>query len=246
MHVQNGSRWWYQQIALLVLLAALLLLIFEQTRLDLWLERFFYDPVQGDFPTRHHWFFTVVMHHGLKQVNYALLTLSVVTCLWAMQGKFAWLPPRNALLALAGMLLIPLSTALLKQIINRHCPWDVIEFGGYAPYIGLFATPPQDIGRGMCFPAGHASGGFAWIVWALALAHSRKTWSRAFLVFALAFGLAMGLARMTQGAHFLSHTLWAAWWAWALSLLLAYLFSARILADVPADQETRRAAPSVS
>ncbi|MDO8960096.1 MAG: phosphatase PAP2 family protein [Rhodocyclaceae bacterium] len=234
------SRWWYRQALLMAILAALLLLIFEQTRLDLWLERFFYDPVLGDFPTRHHWFFTVVMHHGVKQVSIALLFPAAALCLLAMRGKFAWLPPRNALLALTGMLLIPLTTALLKQITNRHCPWDIIDFGGYAPYIGLLATTPHDIAPGMCFPAGHAASGLAWIVWGLALAHSMKSISRVILAFSLALGIAMGLARMTQGAHFLSHVLWSAWWAWALSLVLAYLFSARILAGEPARSENSR------
>lgn len=236
----DQSKWWYRQVLLMAILAALLLMIFEQTNLDLRLERLFYDPTTGDFPLRHHWFFELVMHHGLKQVSYALLLPAAAVCLLALRGYFAWLPPRNALLALAGMLLIPLTTALLKQISNRHCPWDIVEFGGYAPYIGLFATAPQDIARGMCFPAGHASGGFAWIVWALALTHSMKAHARAFLGFSLAFGMAMGLARMTQGAHFLSHTLWSAWWAWAISLMLARLFRAQMFANVPAVSENSR------
>lgn len=234
------SDWWYRQVFLMAILAALLLMIFEQTSLDLRLERLFYDPTTGDFPLRHHWFIELVMHHGLKQISYALLFPAAAVCLLAMRGKLDWLPPRNAVLALAGMLLIPLTTALLKQITNRHCPWDIVDFGGYAPYIGLFATAPPDIARGMCFPAGHASGGFAWIVWALALAHSMKAHARAFLGFSLAFGMAMGLARMTQGAHFLSHTLWSAWWAWALSLVLARLFRAEIVAAVPVASEKAR------
>ncbi len=237
------NDWWFRQLLLMAILAVLLLLIFERTSLDLQVERLFYDPALADFPLRHHWFFAVVMHHGMKQLSIALLFPAAALCLLAMRGKFDWLPPRNALLALAGMLLIPLTTALLKQLTNRHCPWDVIDFGGYAPYIGLLATTAQDIAPGMCFPAGHAASGLAWIVWALALAHGMKSISRVILAFSLAFGLAMGLARMAQGAHFLSHVLWSAWWAWALSLMLARLFRAEIVAAVPADH---RAAPSVS
>ncbi|MBU3908965.1 MAG: phosphatase PAP2 family protein [Gammaproteobacteria bacterium] len=218
----------------------LLLLLFEQTSLDLHLESLFYDPAIADFPLRHHWFFAVVMHHGMKQLSIALLFPAAALCLLAMRGKFDWLPPRNALLALTGMLLIPFTTALLKQLSNRHCPWDVIDFGGYAPYIGLFATTAHDIAPGMCFPAGHAASGLAWIVWALALAHSMKAFSRVILAFSLAFGLAMGLARMAQGAHFLSHVLWSAWWAWALSLVLARLFRAKIVAAEPVVSDDAR------
>jgi membrane-associated PAP2 superfamily phosphatase len=226
----SENAWWLRQAVLMAILAMLLLLIFEQTALDLRVERFFYDASSGDFPLRRHWFFELVMHHGLKQVSYTLLLPAAIVCLLAMRGKFAWLPPRNALLALVGMLLIPATTALLKQFTNRHCPWDIIDFGGFAPYIGLLVPGPQDIARGMCFPAGHASGGFAWMVWALALTHSMKPLARTILALSLTVGLAMGLARMAQGAHFLSHTLWSAWWAWTLSLLLAWLFRAEIFA----------------
>lgn len=227
---QSSRTWWFRQVLLMIILAAALLLTFELTALDLRVERLFYDFGSGSFPWRHHWFLDQAMHQGLKLINYVLLLAASVICLPALRGKIDRLPPRNALLALAGMLLIPTTTALLKQYTHRHCPWDIIEFGGYAPYLGLLVPAPQDIARGMCFPAGHASGGFAWMVWALALAHSMRRVYRAILALSLAVGLVMGLARMVQGAHFLSHTLWSAWWAWSLSLLLAWLLRAKIFA----------------
>lgn len=224
----HQHKWWYRQILSLAVLAALLLLIFERTALDLRVAHLFYAAASGDFPLRHHWFLEVVMHHGLKQVSYVLLIFAAAFCLLAIRGKIDWLPPRNAALALAGMLLIPITTALLKQITNRHCPWDIVEFGGYAPYLGLLTAAPRDLAPGMCFPAGHASSGLAWVVWAVALAHGMKPLARTILALSLALGLSMGLARMAQGAHFLSHTLWSAWWAWALSLILARLIGARL------------------
>lgn len=38
----------------------------------------------------------------------------------------------------------------------------------------------------------------------------------------------MGYGCMAQGAHFLSHVLWSAWLAWALSLALAALTRAPV------------------
>lgn len=217
--------WLLRQSLFMGLAAALLLAVFENGALDLHLEALFYSPQLGDFPLRRHWFFEQVMHHGLKQACYALLIFATGVCLIGVWGKFEWLPRRDAWLALIGMLAIPASIALLKQLTHRHCPWDVIDFGGYAPYVGLLTTPPDGIARGMCFPAGHAGGGLAWIIWAIVLRESLPRLARLILIGSLALGTAMGLARMAQGAHFLSHTLWSVWWAWALSLLLAGAFT---------------------
>jgi len=128
------------------------------------------------------------------------------------------------------MLLIPLLTVALKHLTNRHCPWDMQDFGGYAPYLSLFARAPEGIVRGVCFPSGHASGGFVWIVWGLALRASRPVLAKGMLLGALLLGMAMGLARLVQGAHFISHVLWSAWLAWALTIGLAAVLRAPVVA----------------
>jgi len=225
--ILSNDAWLVRQALLMTLLAMLLLAVFENTALDLSLQAYFYDPLLGDFTLRRHWFFERVMHHGLKQACYVLLFFATGVCLFGIRGKLDWLPRRDAWLALVGMLLIPASIALLKQFTQRHCPWDVVDFGGYAPYVGLLGNLPDDIAQGKCFPAGHAAGGLAWIVWAIVLRESKPRLARLILIGSLTLGLLMGLARMAQGAHFLSHTLWSAWWAWALSLALAAAFYPR-------------------
>lgn len=220
MNAGNKRRWLQCHALLLLCAAALLLAVFENTRLDVALQAWFFDPATRDFPLRTHWFFSDVLHHGLKSASYFMGVLALVLCVVGLRGQIDWLPRRHAALAALGMLLIPLGTTLLKMLTNRHCPWDVIDFGGYAPYVGLLDANPEGIKRGACFPAGHASGGFVWIVWAVALAALRPGLARAALWGALALGALMGGARMMQGAHFLSHTLWSMWWAWAVCVVL--------------------------
>ena len=48
------------------------------------------------------------------------------------------------------------------------------------------------------------------------------------LVAGLLAGGILGTARMLQGAHFLSHTLWTLWLAWAASLVLAVAVRAEL------------------
>lgn len=215
------GRWYLRQGLLLLLAAAALWLVFEHSDLDRMLARPFYDPAMGDFPLRQHWFFAPVIYYGLKSAVLVGAMLAGGACLAGLGGRLPWLPPRNAALALLGMILIPLAVALLKLSTSRHCPWEIAEFGGFAPYLGLLATMPADIARGNCFPAAHAATGFMWLACGLALHTHSPRLARRVIVGALTLGLVMGLTRQAQGGHFLSHTLWSAWLAWAISLGLA-------------------------
>lgn len=218
--------WLLRQYALLVVGATLLLLVFEGTELDRAIARYFFDPDQAAFPLRKTWFLDAVLHHGAKQASFILVAASLFYCWQGWKNRLTWLPPRNALLAVIGMLAIPLVTSTLKLLTYRHCPWDIVEFGGFAPYLHLFEAPPQGIKAGQCLPAGHASAGFLWLVWAVALRPAGVRAVRLGLLAGLLAGGLLGAARMAQGAHFLSHTLWTLWLAWAMSVTLATLVRA--------------------
>ena len=219
----DDTQWLRRQALWLLLAAGALLAVFENTLLDVTLEQHFFDAASNRFPLQGQWFFADVLHHGLKSLSLALGFGALAVCVYGAQGGISWLPPSSAWLAGSGMVLIPLLTTGLKQITNRHCPWDVVDFGGYAPYVHLFDSTPADMMHGVCFPAGHASAGFVWLVWAVALRASKPKWATLALLGSLFAGAVMGYGRMAQGAHFLSHVLWSAWLAWALSLALAVL-----------------------
>lgn len=221
-----SRRWLLAQSALLFLGALLLYGTFERTDLDRRLAHALFDAELGLFPLRHSWFLEAVMHKAAKQATYVLVAASLYLCWQGWRGRLAWLPARNALLAAIGMLAIPLATSTAKLLTARYCPWDLIDFGGYAPYLGLFEAAPPWLKAGQCFPAGHASTGFLWIVWAVALKPAGPRAARAALVAGVLAGGVLGTARMLQGAHFLSHTLWTLWLAWAVSVSLAVLVRA--------------------
>ncbi len=94
---------------------------------------------------------------------------------------------------------------------------------GPEPTQTVIAALFQHDGHGQCFPAGHASGGFYLFAWAVAIAGFSSSLARFVAVAGLISGLVMGLTRVAQGAHFLSHVLWSAWVSAALTLLLAKL-----------------------
>lgn len=224
--------WLLRQSLVLLLSAAALAWLFEYSDLDRIVEYGFFDPALQRFPLRRHWLFESVLHQGAKQFAYVGAAACMWLCWQGWRRRLDWLPPRNALLAALGMVLIPLGVATLKQLINRHCPWDMIDFGGFTPYPSLLAAHAADIEAGACFPAGHATTGFLWLVWAIALRPAGRQWARRALLFALAAGIVLGGARMAQGAHFLSHTLWSLWFAWASSVSLAAAVKAEVRMSV--------------
>ena len=222
----DERRWVLSQALFLLIAGAALGYLFEVTDLDRQLAHVFFDEATGGFPVRHSALFEALLHKGAKALTYVAVFAMFVVCWRGWKGRLAWLPPRNAALAALGMLLIPVCTSLLKMVTGRYCPWDMVEFGGYAPYLRLFEAAPGGIKAGQCFPAGHASTGFLWVVWGLALRPAGRRAARLGLFAGLAAGAILGVARMAQGAHFLSHTLATLWLAWAISLTLAVALKA--------------------
>lgn len=106
-----------------------------------------------------------------------------------------------ALLALA---IIPAICTPMKAHTAVACPNELIRYGGgheFEAAVFSFASIPSP----RCFPAGHASGGFALMGLAfIPLAQNRK---RLFLLGGFLIGNLMGGYQMLRGTHFFSHTL---------------------------------------
>lgn len=73
------------------------------------------------------------------------------------------------------------------------------------PYVPHWSAV-ADGGGGHCFPAGHASAGFAFIGGYFVIPERRPRTARIWLQDSLASGLLLGLAQQLRGAHFMSHT----------------------------------------
>lgn len=214
-------------LALSVLLAPLAWLVFSSTTLDQTLIAPYYDIASRSFPLRDDPFMQGVMHGGLKLV--------VVAVGVALLGGFLltyivpqWQHHRRTLLWMCvAMASSTLLVSLLKHGSRLHCPWDLAEYGGYAPFERLFEHMSGNVAGGKCFPGGHAAGGFALVAFYFGLrdVHARR--ARACLLAALALGMAMGWAQMMRGAHFLSHNVWSAWVVWTFMAVLYLLYPPR-------------------
>lgn len=212
---------------LAALALALSLVVFEVTDLDLWLQDFFYDRatgrwwVDGNEPLGR-----ALFYDGPK----ALVWLVALTALALALGLGCWrarwrLDRRGLWLAVATIATVPALAGAGKSLTNAFCPSEVRRYGGDMPYTKLCAPYAADdlpTRRGHCFPAGHASGGFA-LMGLLALRPTRR-WRRGALALGLGLGLWMGLYQMLKGAHYLSHTTTTALVAWIVIALWRAVF----------------------
>jgi len=92
--------------------------------------------------------------------------------------------------------------------------------------VSHWAWGVRDGGAGHCFPAGHASAAFAYLGGYFVFRRAAPGVARAWFAFALVTGLALGLSQQMRGAHFMSHTLWTAWFCWLTALAIDALVQA--------------------
>jgi membrane-associated PAP2 superfamily phosphatase len=121
-------------------------------------------------------------------------------------------------LAVAGS---TLAVSILKQLVSMECPWDLARYGGEWPFVGLLARRPEAMPDTACFPAGHASAGYAWLGLYFFLAATLPRWRWLGLATGLGLGFAFGITQQLRGAHFLSHDLWTLMLCWTISTALA-------------------------
>ena len=205
------------QLTLFTILAFLALVAWDASGLDLMLAQLA-GNTQG-FPLRHHWLFTHVLHDGLRRAAW-VLALGLCLAVWwpvePLMGSLARLDTAQRLQFAITTLAAAFAISVIKSFSTTSCPWDLHEFGGLARYAShwtLFA----DGGTGRCFPAGHASSGFAFLGGYFAFRRSAPRVALTWLLAAAAVGLTLGIAQQLRGAHFMSHTLWTGWICWCVA-----------------------------
>ncbi len=197
----------------------LALLAWDASRLDMPLARWSGD-VHG-FALRDSWLLTHVLHDGARRLAWAL-TLALCLGVWWPWGWLHRISMARRLQLAGTTLAAALAVSTLKGFSGASCPWDMVDFGGVArpSSLGLphwLHLVEGDGGSGRCFPAGHASSGFAFVGGYFAFRDSHATIARVWLAAALVAGLVLGLAQQLRGAHFMSHTLWSAWVCWCVA-----------------------------
>jgi membrane-associated PAP2 superfamily phosphatase len=190
------------------------LLAWDASDLDMRLAGWF-GGAQG-FPLTEHWLFTSGLHEGGRIVSWMLAGWLMLGVWWPV-GWLCRLEVRERVQLIATTLIAVLAVSALKSFSVTSCPWELVDFGGVARHVSHWAWV-ADGGSGRCFPAGHASSGFAFVGGYFVFRRRSAALARAWLAVALLAGLVLGLGQQVRGAHFMSHTLWTAWLCWSVAL----------------------------
>jgi len=200
-------------------LALLLAWIFTAwPQLDLWASGLFHDP-SGAF-VGDQFAFVRFLYHGIPWSGklYALVGLVVIVLsIWRPRPLGArW---SRRLVALAWVSILGsglLVNAGLKEYWGRARPVQVSEFGG-ARHFTPALQPTNQCEHNCSFVSGHATSGY--ILMAVGLMGSVAT-RRRWLWIGLAWGAVVSLARIAEGGHFLSDTLFAGLAVWVSGWLI--------------------------
>ena len=205
---------------------------------DFALAGFWYQLQGHDWALQHYWLTEDVLHRGVRSLNQwviaaLLLHFAVQTIRQKYQQQRSlsvpmpasrWTPARQQA---HGRLLMSLAlslagVAILKHSVPMDCPWDLQPFGGDQTFIGLFSSWPANRAPNACFPAGHASIGYAWLGLYFFCLQLYPLLARPALIFSLLLGISLGLVQQLRGAHFISHDIASAAWCWSMACLCAY------------------------
>ena len=219
--------WWQLLLPLVAFVAANFVLL--QLGGDRWIAGHLYLWEGGRWALRDAVATSTVIHQAGKQLS-ALAWLGVVACALVAWRRPAWRAWRRPLLYLALAVLLSTSlVAWMKSWTHVDCPWDLIGFGGTRDYHALLAALPAHAPRGHCFPAGHASAGYAWLALFFFFGQTRPRLRRVGLGVGLGMGLVFGIGQQLRGAHFASHDAWTLMICWVVALLLHRAMFARRL-----------------
>lgn len=132
---------------------------------------------------------------------------------WLRPGLFLVL-----LLALGPGLTV---NSIFKEYWGRPRPREVVQFGGTKKF--LHPWQKGDAHKGRSFPSGHSSAAFYLSAPSFIFRRRNPRAASIWMAGGLIFGILMSVARITQGAHFLSDTLWAWGMVHLMAVALYYL-----------------------
>jgi len=210
-----------KQILLTSAVLVFAVLLFDYSSIDLWVQRSLYNvETRQWFWDRNETVSRLIFYDGAKTafiVFTALLPLALVVF---RKSQIIREYKRGIVIVFLSSLFVPSVVGTLKAVTNVPCPKNISLFGGTYPYVTVLKSYPNNfhpIKKIRCYPAGHASAGFA-LLSLYFLFKSRRN-KRIALGFALTAGWSMGTYKMLIGDHFLSHTVVTMIVAWLIILL---------------------------
>lgn len=213
-----------QQIIVTFTVLLLSILFFGLSSTDIYIQDYFFDPythswlVDRNLEPYHFIFYT-----GIKKLLILIAVAFLFALLFFRRTALVQKYKKGILIVILSAIFVPATIGVLKKTTNMPCPKDEIHYGGAYPRTAVWQsyTPKYASMKHIsCWPAGHASGGFA--LMSLFFLFKRKRNKYLALFFALVISWSMGNYKMIIGDHFFSHTWITMLLSWLIILLIVY------------------------
>ena len=211
-----------QQIVITAFLLIVVIALFQFSNLDIFVQSFFYNfETKNWIIDKNEPILKFFFYDGIKNLLLFLGLLILFSLVFFRKKDLIQEYKKGLIIVLLASILVPSIVGFLKDITNTPCPCNIVYFNGTYPDKKVFDSYPDDFiqkSKVKCWPAGHASGGFA-LMALFFLFKTPKNQKRA-LVLALIIGWSMGTYKMLLGDHFLSHTIITMLMAWLIILII--------------------------
>ncbi len=216
------------QIIFCTALISVLLVCLLFVDYDVLFQNNFYDfgNARWFVDSNHNFILHSILYSNIKR----LIILGGIAALLLFAASFK--KPRlrsyryGLIVFILSLALVPAVLAGLKKYTHVYCPYQLQIYNGKEAHLPILSRYPANYdfngsSKGRCFPAGHASGGFA--LMALFFCFKRRRNRILGLLGGLSIGWIMGGYQVIRGEHFLSHTLVSMLGAWLIILAVSLI-----------------------
>lgn len=212
-----------KQIIITSIILSFSVLLFEYSNIDISVQDYLFNFESNQWILdRDEKISKLIFYDGIKKALITFVMIVFVGALLFRKSQFVQKNRAGIAIVLLSSILVPLTVGFLKATTNVPCPNDLNHYTGTYPYITLLTPYPQSFYQSKnikCYPAGHASGGFALL--SLTFLFKRKRNKIVTALTVLSIGWSMGIYKMLIGDHFLGHTVITMLLAWLIILITA-------------------------
>jgi len=211
-----------KQIIITTFLLVGAIIFFGITDIDFEIQNYLYNF------KNHHWIlnrelepYKFIFYDGIKKLLIFIALSFLFVFIFFTKTKLKEYR-KGILVVILSAIFIPLVVNGLKKATNMPCPKNEIHYGGKMIRTAVWQSYPKPYSkmpRIACWPAGHASGGFA--LMSLYFLFKRRKNKILALIVGIALGWIMGIYKMMIGDHFFSHNVITMLLAWLIILIIA-------------------------
>jgi membrane-associated PAP2 superfamily phosphatase len=189
-------------VAFLVLATILI----SATGADLKLSALFYADGKWPIGEQQPWHLLYIVHQRPALVM-ALCGLIAALLGSLYKNRRSWIRPGIFLVVLLALGPGLIVNSVFKEYWGRPRPREVIQFAGTKEFLHPWQKGTAH--QGSSFPSGHSAATFYLTAPFFLFRRRKPRLARMWMAGGLFLGVLMSIARITQGGHFLSDTLWS-------------------------------------